>query len=107
MLGNLTAANAWVAPFFSTTAAINSLEGLLGPGPSRTVLRCSQGCARRSIDQSNDQTQLPVSVGTDGRDRVTAFDRGAPRLGEHTREVLAAAGLSNAEIDRLASAEAI
>jgi crotonobetainyl-CoA:carnitine CoA-transferase CaiB-like acyl-CoA transferase len=49
----------------------------------------------------------PVSVGTDGRDRVTAFDRGAPRLGEHTREVLTAAGLSNVEIDRLASAEAI
>jgi len=49
----------------------------------------------------------PASVGTDGRDPVTRFARPAPRLGEHTREVLTAAGLNAAEIDRLAAAEAI
>lgn len=43
----------------------------------------------------------PVSVGTDGKDRVTAFHRGAPRLGEHTRDVLAWAGLSSAEVSAL------
>ena len=49
----------------------------------------------------------PVSVGTDGRNRVTGFDRGAPRLGEHTDEVLTAAGLTRAEIAALAAAQAI
>ena len=43
----------------------------------------------------------PVSVATDGKDRATAFTRGAPRLGEHTREVLSQAGLSDAEINEL------
>jgi crotonobetainyl-CoA:carnitine CoA-transferase CaiB-like acyl-CoA transferase len=45
----------------------------------------------------------PVSVATDGRNRVTAFDRGAPRLGEHTQEVLTQAGFSSAEISTLAA----
>ena len=49
----------------------------------------------------------PVSVATDGRQRVTAFDRGAPHLGEHTREVLLQVGLSNAEISALAAEGAI
>jgi crotonobetainyl-CoA:carnitine CoA-transferase CaiB-like acyl-CoA transferase len=49
----------------------------------------------------------PVSVATDGRDRVTAFAHGAPRLGEHTREVLTQAGLSPETIAELAAAEAI
>lgn len=49
----------------------------------------------------------PVSVATDGRDRVTAFERGAPRLGEHNREVLSRAGLSDAEIAALAGAGAL
>ncbi len=49
----------------------------------------------------------PVSVGTDGDNRVTAFDRGAPRLGEHTKEVLAAAGFSSAEIEALTAAKVI
>jgi crotonobetainyl-CoA:carnitine CoA-transferase CaiB-like acyl-CoA transferase len=49
----------------------------------------------------------PVSVGTDGKDRVTAFSRGAPRLGEHTQEVLSKAGLSTAEIARLAAQGAL
>jgi len=48
--------------------------------------------------------QYPVSVGTDGHDRVTGFTRGAPRLGEHTAAVLAEAGLSTAEIDTLINA---
>lgn len=43
----------------------------------------------------------PVSVATDGRNRVTAFDHGAPRLGEHTREVLIQAGFNSAEISAL------
>jgi crotonobetainyl-CoA:carnitine CoA-transferase CaiB-like acyl-CoA transferase len=45
----------------------------------------------------------PVSVATDGRNRMTAFDRGAPRLGEHTREVLSQVGLSGADLDALAA----
>ena len=49
----------------------------------------------------------PVSAGTDGKDRVTAFHRGTPRLGEHTREVLAQAGFSSAEISALAAEGAI
>ena len=49
----------------------------------------------------------PVSVATDGAARMTAFDRGAPRLGEHTQEVLSQLGLSAAEISALASAGAI
>lgn len=51
--------------------------------------------------------QYPVSVGTDGRDPITHFERGAPRLGQHTREVLAQAGLSAGAIEALAVAGAI
>jgi crotonobetainyl-CoA:carnitine CoA-transferase CaiB-like acyl-CoA transferase len=43
----------------------------------------------------------PVSVATDGRQRVTAFERGAPHLGEHTREVLSQVGFSGDEISAL------
>lgn len=49
----------------------------------------------------------PVSVATDGKERVTAFRRGAPRLGEHTQEVLSQAGLSSTEISALAAAGAV
>ena len=49
----------------------------------------------------------PVSVATDGRQRVTAFDRGAPHIGEHTREVLMQVGFSSAEISALAAAGAL
>ncbi len=49
----------------------------------------------------------PVSVATDGSQRVTAFDRGAPHLGEHTQEVLTQVGFSSSEINALAAAGAI
>jgi crotonobetainyl-CoA:carnitine CoA-transferase CaiB-like acyl-CoA transferase len=49
----------------------------------------------------------PVSVATDGRQRVTAFERGAPHSGEHTREVLSQVGFSGAEISALAAEGAI
>ena len=49
----------------------------------------------------------PVSVATDGRQRVTAFDRGAPHIGEHTREVLMQVGFNSAEISALAAAGAL
>jgi crotonobetainyl-CoA:carnitine CoA-transferase CaiB-like acyl-CoA transferase len=49
----------------------------------------------------------PVSVATDGHDRVTAFTRGAPRLGEHTQEVLSQAGLAAADIASLAAQGAL
>lgn len=49
----------------------------------------------------------PVSAGTDGKNRVTVFHRRAPRLGEHTQEVLSQMGLSKAEIDALAAQGAI
>lgn len=51
--------------------------------------------------------QYPVSVGTDGRDRVTAFERGAPKLGEHNLEVLTNAGLSAGAIKALTVAGAL
>jgi crotonobetainyl-CoA:carnitine CoA-transferase CaiB-like acyl-CoA transferase len=49
----------------------------------------------------------PVSVATDGRHRVTAFERGAPQLGEHTQEVLSWVGFSGADISALAAEGAI
>jgi crotonobetainyl-CoA:carnitine CoA-transferase CaiB-like acyl-CoA transferase len=45
----------------------------------------------------------PVSVATDGKQRVTAFRHGPPRLGEHTRDVLSRVGCSDAEISALAA----
>jgi crotonobetainyl-CoA:carnitine CoA-transferase CaiB-like acyl-CoA transferase len=51
--------------------------------------------------------EYPVSVATDGKDRVTGFSRGAPRLGEHTNEVLARAGLSDGELVALKALGAI
>jgi len=46
----------------------------------------------------------PVSVATDGKDRVTSLAGRAPRLGEHTGEVLAKAGYNAAEITALSGA---
>ncbi len=45
----------------------------------------------------------PASVATDGSNRLTAFERGAPHLGQHTCEVLAQLGLSDTEINALAA----
>jgi crotonobetainyl-CoA:carnitine CoA-transferase CaiB-like acyl-CoA transferase len=49
----------------------------------------------------------PVSLATDGDKPLAAFERGAPDLGEHTREVMTMLGISQAEIDLLASRGAI
>lgn len=49
----------------------------------------------------------PVSVGTDGKNRATAFESGAPRLGEHNTEILSRAGLSDAQITALKAASVI
>ena len=49
----------------------------------------------------------PASVATGGQQRIMGPSRRAPRLGEHTREVLAAAGFDAAQIDALAAAGAI
>ena len=38
---------------------------------------------------------------------MTAFTTGAPRLGQHTREVLTQAGLTAAELEALAAHHAI
>lgn len=61
----------------------------------------------RGTFQAIDQPEIgrtlsyPVSAATDGKDRVTEFKRGAPHLGEHTREVLEQVGLSGDEISAL------
>jgi crotonobetainyl-CoA:carnitine CoA-transferase CaiB-like acyl-CoA transferase len=49
------------------------------------------------------ELSYPVSAATDGKNRVTDFKRGAPHLGEHTREVLSESGFSDAEINGLAA----
>ncbi len=49
----------------------------------------------------------PVSVATDSSNRVTAFERGAPRLGEHNDEILSQAGFSTAEVRALKTAGVI
>jgi len=49
----------------------------------------------------------PVSLATGGSMPLTAFERGAPRLGEHTREVLDQLGITEAELKLLASQGAI
>jgi crotonobetainyl-CoA:carnitine CoA-transferase CaiB-like acyl-CoA transferase len=46
----------------------------------------------------------PVSVATDGRERVTNVTGRAPTLGEHTEEVLGRAGYSKAQISALTPA---
>jgi crotonobetainyl-CoA:carnitine CoA-transferase CaiB-like acyl-CoA transferase len=63
-----------------------------------------QAIAHSEIGRS---LHYPVSVATDGNDRVMGFDRAAPRLGQHTQEVLSRAGLSADEIAKLAAAGAI
>jgi crotonobetainyl-CoA:carnitine CoA-transferase CaiB-like acyl-CoA transferase len=61
----------------------------------------------RGTFQAIDQPEIgralsyPVSAATDGEYRVTDFKRGAPHLGEHTREVLEQVGLSRDEISAL------
>ena len=49
------------------------------------------------------ELHFPVSAATDGHNRVTDFKSGAPLLGQHTRDVLAEAGLDDEEIARLAA----
>lgn len=53
------------------------------------------------------ELSYPVSVATDGKQRVTAFQRRAPHLGEHTQEVLRQVGCTDAEINALAAQGAI
>jgi crotonobetainyl-CoA:carnitine CoA-transferase CaiB-like acyl-CoA transferase len=49
----------------------------------------------------------PASVATDGGSPVTGCERGAPRLGEHTREVLVRLGFSSAEVEALVAELAV
>jgi len=53
------------------------------------------------------QFLYPVSLATDGDKPLTAFEGGAPLLGEHTHEVLSMLGISEAEMNLLASRGAI
>jgi crotonobetainyl-CoA:carnitine CoA-transferase CaiB-like acyl-CoA transferase len=55
----------------------------------------------------NRKLKYPVSVATDGENHVTAFTHGAPRLGEHTQEVLLQAGISADEIATLTAEGAL
>jgi crotonobetainyl-CoA:carnitine CoA-transferase CaiB-like acyl-CoA transferase len=49
----------------------------------------------------------PASVATNGSERLTTFERGAPHLGEHNNEVLTQLGLSDADIRTLTEAGAL
>ena len=49
----------------------------------------------------------PVSLATGGSMPLTGFERGAPRLGEHTREVLDQMGITEAELKLLTGRGAI
>jgi crotonobetainyl-CoA:carnitine CoA-transferase CaiB-like acyl-CoA transferase len=49
----------------------------------------------------------PVSVATDGRQRVTTFKHGAPQLGEHTQEILSQVGYNDADLSALAAEKVI
>jgi crotonobetainyl-CoA:carnitine CoA-transferase CaiB-like acyl-CoA transferase len=63
----------------------------------------------QSIDNpaAGRQLRYPASVATDGSRPLTTFKYGAPRLGEHTREVLSSLGINEAEIAQLANRGAI
>ena len=75
--------------------------------PKRTstirIFRRAAPSSRSIIPSSAAISVYPVSVATDGKDRVTGFTTGAPRLGQHTREVLAQIGLTATEIEALAA----
>jgi crotonobetainyl-CoA:carnitine CoA-transferase CaiB-like acyl-CoA transferase len=67
----------------------------------------------RGTFQSIDRPEIgrplyyPASVATNGSERLTTFERGAPHFGEHTHEVLSQLGLSDVEINALAEAGAL
>jgi crotonobetainyl-CoA:carnitine CoA-transferase CaiB-like acyl-CoA transferase len=62
----------------------------------------------QSIDAATGRPlYYPVSLATGGSMPLTAFKHGAPRLGEHTREVLEQMGITEAEIRLLVSRGAI
>jgi crotonobetainyl-CoA:carnitine CoA-transferase CaiB-like acyl-CoA transferase len=63
----------------------------------------------QSIDDpvTGQQLLYPVSLATDGDKPLTAFERGAPLLGEHTNEVLSMLGINEDEMNLLASRGAI
>lgn len=56
---------------------------------------------------AGDGLLFPVSVGTDGADRLTSLGRRAPHFGEHTREVLRSLGLQESKIQDLTEAGAV
>ena len=73
-----------------------------GSGNNFFITIYDDGTARRSMGNVRGRW-----VYEDGEARVTAAGHGAPRLGEHTHEVLSQAGLSADEIATLASQEAL
>jgi len=56
----------------------------------------------KSVEHPSEGRLKSLAIPSEWSESVPEYRRHAPRLGEHTREVLREAGLSDAEIDRLA-----
>ncbi len=68
----------------------------------------ARGTFKRLDDNASGQAiYYPVSFATDGQEPLTTFKCGAPRLGEHTRQILSSLGFDDGEINLFASKDAI
>ena len=55
----------------------------------------------KTVEHPSEGRSKVLAVPSEWSEKAPEYRRHAPRLGEHTREVLLEVGLSEAEIDRL------